>query len=89
MKEKLRRVQFNLSNAKCKEYTFGDIEHDDKGILKERFGLFHCWGETIRCNSETGQKFQETIAIVEEEGTGDIYTVDPNAIVFLKEGNRQ
>lgn len=87
MKEFLRKVQFNLSDTKCKDYTIGDRETDESGILKERYGLFHCWGEVIRCDSESGLKYQETVAIVEEIGTGDVYTANPNTIVFIKENN--
>ena len=84
MKEELRKVQFNLGDAKCKDYTFGDMESDEKGILKERHGLFHCWGDVISYDSETGQKLQETVAIVEDLDSGDVYKVDPNTIVFVK-----
>lgn len=87
MKDCLRKVQFNLSDAKCKDYTIGDRENDVNGILKERYGLFHCWGEIIRSDSETGRKLQETVAIVEEIGTGEVYKANPNTIVFIKEGN--
>ena len=87
MKELLRKVQFNLSAAKFKDFTIGDRESDENGILKRRYGLFHCWGEVIRCDPESGQKYQETVAIVEEIGTGDVYKVDPNTIVFIKESN--
>lgn len=87
MKEKLRKVQFNRSNAKCKNYTIGDILSDKDGILKKRFGLFHCWGEVIRCDSETGKIYPETVAIVEEIDTGDVYKIDPNAIVFVNDVN--
>ena len=85
MKEKLRKVQFNFGDAKCKDYTFGDTQSDEKGILKERYGLLHCWGEAIRYDSETGQKFQETVAIVEEVDSGAVYKVDPNTVIFVKE----
>ena len=85
MKEKLRKVQFNLSDAKCKDYTIGDREYDKDGTLVERYGLFHCWGEAIHCDSETGQKLQETIAIVEEIETGEVYKVNPNTIIFVKD----
>ena len=67
--------------------TIGDRENDVNGILKERYGLFHCWGEIIRSDSETGRKLQETVAIVEEIGTGEVYKANPNTIVFIKEGN--
>lgn len=80
-------VQFNLSDAKCKDYTIGDRENDVNGILKERYGLFHCWGEAIRYDSETGNKLQETVAIVEEIGTGDVYKANPDTIVFINENN--
>ena len=85
MEKELRKVQFNLGEDKCENYTIGDIEYDNEGILKERFGVLHCWGEAIRCDSETGQKYQETVAIVEEIGTGMVYKVDPATIVFVKE----
>ena len=84
MKKHLRKVQFNLSDAKCKDYTIGDMESDENGILKERYGLFHRWGEAIRCDSESGQKLQETVAIIEEIETGYIYKVNPNTMVFLE-----
>ena len=87
MKEPLRKVQFNLSDAKFKDFTIGDREFDENDVLKKRYGLFHCWGETIRCDSESGQKYQETVAIVEEIETGDVYKADPNTIVFIKENN--
>lgn len=85
MEKELREVQFNFGEDKCKNYTIGDIENDDEGNLKERYGRFHCWGEAIRCDSETGQKYQETVAIVEEIETGDVFKVDPNTIVFIKD----
>lgn len=85
METKLRKVQFNFGEEKCKKYTMGDLEYDKEGTLKERYGLFHCWGEAVRCDSETGQKYQETVAIVEEIETGDVFKVDPNTIVFVKE----
>ena len=87
MKEVLRKVLFNLSDAKCKDYSVGDRWTDEGGILKERHGLLHCWGEAIRCDSETVQKFQETVAIVEDIETGNVYKVDPNTIVFIKDIN--
>lgn len=82
MKETLRKVQFNLSDEKS--YSYGDLESDDEGILKERFGVLHCWGESVSIDSETNQKFQETVAIVEEINSGKVYKVDPNSIVFVK-----
>ena len=85
MNSELRKVHFNLSNQKLKSYTIGDFEDDESGTLKERNGLFHCWGDEIYCDSETEEKFQRTIAIVEEIGTGEVYKVDPNTIVFIKE----
>ena len=85
--KKLRKVLFNFSNEKCKDYTVGDKWYDEVGTIKECYGLFHCWGEVIRCDSETGQKLQETMAIIEEIETGEVYKVDPNAIVFIKEND--
>ena len=85
MKDSLRKVQFNLGDLKCQDYTIGDLSYDDEETIKERYGLFHCWGEAIRCELETGQKLQETVAIVEEIISGKIYKVDPNTIVFIKE----
>lgn len=83
----LRKVQFNLGEAKCEDYTYGDMESDSSGILKERQGWFHCWGEAVHSDNETGQNLQETIAVVEEINSGKIYKVDPNTIVFLKDVN--
>ena len=85
METNLRKVQFNFGEDKCKNYTIGDIEDDKEGILKERYGRFHCWGEAIRCDSETGTILQETVAIVEEIETGDVFKIDPNTIVFIKD----
>lgn len=81
--KKLRKVQFNLGDAKCKDYTYGDMESDTTETLKERQGWFHCWGEAIHLDEENGRKFQDTIAIIEEIETGKVYKVDPNTIVFL------
>lgn len=30
MERELRKVQFNLVDDKCKNYTIGDIEYDDE-----------------------------------------------------------
>ncbi len=84
MEKDLRKVQFNLGEEKFNSYTLGDLESDNDEILKERKGLFHCWGNAIRLDSETGMKYQETIAIVEEISTGDVYKVNPNTMVFLE-----
>jgi len=84
MKEIPRKVKFNFGDAKCKDYTTEDFYSDTNGILKERDGWFHCWGYVIRYDNETGRRFQDTVAIVEELKTGEVYKVDPNTIVFIK-----
>lgn len=81
----LRKVQFNLGDDKCKNYSVGDKWYDKDEMLKQRYGLFHCWGEAIRFDLETGEKMQETVAIVEEIATGEVYRVNPNTIVFEKD----
>lgn len=84
MNDNFRKVLFNLGEINRKDSTFGDLDTDTEGILKEREGMFHCWGDAIHCDSKTGQKLQKTVAIVEEVDTGRIYLVDPRTIIFVK-----
>ncbi len=81
MQENLRKVRFNLNNQ---DLTLGDCGFDDpEGILRERTGYFHRFGD-VEClpNDENVLK---TVAIVEEEATGLVYEVAPHCIQFVNE----
>jgi len=72
-----RKVIFWIVKA-----DFGLFDHsdDEKGSedFKERRGFFHEWGLVIE------NSLQKTCAIIEEEGTGKIFMIDPENVQFLK-----
>lgn len=83
MEDKLRKVKFNLSEINEQDLTVGDHETDKDGILEERQGWFHRWGDEVYIDPDTDKKFQQTVAIVEDE-TGRVYLVSPKTIIFVK-----
>ncbi len=81
-KEELRKVHFNLNEQNL---TIGDLGYEDsEGIMKDRQGLFHRWGENMIYDSDQEKFIQTTVAIVEEVSTGKVFEVAPRCIVFEK-----
>ena len=81
MQEELRKVRFNLNEH---DLNLGDLDYKDpNGIMAERYGFFHRWGDIVCYDSQTERKFQKTIAIVEEIGMGKIFEIVPHCITFL------
>lgn len=84
----LRKVTFTLNGMDVfgfPKMTRGDYYSGGQDVdyyMKERQGLFHCWGETIHTNEE-GKPFQISCGIVEDE-EGNIYQVPPTNIKFNK-----
>ena len=82
MRDGLREIKFNLNEQ---DLTLGDLGYDDHdGILNERHGYFHCWGNVEFYDSENGRLYLRKVAIVEESETGKIFEVAPKNIVFKK-----
>lgn len=80
MKEELRKVIFNLNDQNL---TLGDMEfNDSKGVMEERHGFFHCWGNVELYNPEEGNIKLKTVAIVEEATTGRIFEVAPKCMSY-------
>ena len=81
MQKILRKVRFNLNGQGL---TLGDCEFNDpEGILTERTGYFHRFGD-VMCLSNA-ENVLRTVAIVEEEATGNVYEVAPHCIQFVNE----
>ena len=80
MKEELRKVLFNLNELNL---SLGDLNYEDSdGIMKERHGLFHCFGDTLIYDSQQEMNLTKKVAIVEEIGTGKVFEVAPHCIKF-------
>lgn len=80
MEDKLRKVSFNLNGQNL---NYGDLDYNDsEGIMKERQGEFHRWGDTTTYDSQEQKMFQKTVAIVEEISTGQIYEIAPHCLKF-------
>lgn len=80
MPEKLRMVLFNLNEQNL---ALGDFEDGDpKGILADREGFFHRWGDVIWYDPSSKMHFQKTIAIVEELKSGNVFEVSPHCLKF-------
>ena len=82
--EDLRKVKFTLERFKG---TIGDYEsagEDADEIMKERTGIFHCWGNAPFYDAGTQTLHDKTVGIVEEDATGKVYEVKPEFITFLK-----
>lgn len=48
--------------------------------IKQRDGLFHCFGNEVVMVE--GVNFSQTVAIVEEVGTGNVFQIAPSNIQF-------
>lgn len=75
--EPLRRCTFIVKGYIQELQRFDEVQH---------LGFFHQWG-TAELTNEIGQVIgNKTVAICENEVSGKIYEVDPNAVTFTKEG---
>ena len=80
MKEELRKVRFNLNEQ---DLTLGDFGYEDSnGIMEERHGFFHRFGDVICYDPQQEKNIHKTVAIVEEIITGKVYEVAPHCIIF-------
>lgn len=81
--DNLRKVKFTLEQFKG---TIGDYESVGENadeIMKERTGVFYCWGNEPVYDAEESKYRDCTFGIVEEESTGKVYQVKPKFITFL------
>lgn len=80
MREKLRKVLFNLNEQNL---NLGDLDFEDPGgIMEERHGLFHCFGDVIIYDPQQERNFTKKVAIIEEICTGKVFEVAPHCIKF-------
>lgn len=82
--EDLRKVKFTLEQFNG---TIGDYESAGENadeIIKERTGVFHCWGNEPFYDAEVSNFRDRTVGIIEEDATGKVYHVIPQFITFLK-----
>lgn len=76
-KEELRKVEFNVySETEFKFHVYS--------------GYFHRWGDItseqqipFSENMYTTKTISNTVGIVEDEKTGEVFTISPNSITFL------
>ena len=80
MKEKLRKVVFNLNDQNL---TIGDLDYEDhEEITIERKGYFHRLGDVIVYDPGQERLLPKTVAIIEEAGTGVVFEVAPHCFKF-------
>mgnify|MGYP007070111653 CR=1 FL=1 len=80
MIEELRKVQFNLNEQNL---TYGDLGfNDSEGIMEERHGYFHCWGNVTFYDAEEERYKQKTVAIIEDTVTGKVFEIAPRCVSF-------
>ncbi|CCY80938.1 unknown [Prevotella sp. CAG:1185] len=80
----LRKVKFTLEQFNG---TIGDYEsagENAENVMKERTGVFYCWGNEPIFDSVTGTYHDRTIGVVEEYSTGKVYHVIPKFMTFLE-----
>ena len=81
MKEKLREVYFNLNEQNL---SHGDLGYEDSdGIIEDRHGYFHCWGNVEVYDFEERKFNLRIMAIIEESNTGQIFEVSPKCVRFV------
>lgn len=79
-KIELRKVVFNLNEQNL---SLGDLDYNDsEGLLDERRGYFHRFGDTIIYDPQQERNFPKTFAIIEEAKTGKIFEVAPRCFKF-------
>ncbi|MBR6178733.1 MAG: hypothetical protein IKQ70_12745 [Bacteroidales bacterium] len=80
MNSDLKKVIFDLNEQNL---SLGDLNNEDKnGILFPRRGYFHRWGDIEKYDLTLGKNIQKTVAIIEEEKTGQIFEVAPHRVKF-------
>lgn len=64
-----------------------DLENSNSQdeLQDEKLGYFHRWVCEERKSAESGLFREETVALVEEENTGDMYHVDYDLLHFINE----
>ncbi len=74
------------STEHFKGFTPDDCQEGNEcNPAEERVGRFHCWVKEERKSAQSGNFREETVALVEDEITGEMHHVDYNLMRFIKE----
>ncbi len=78
----LRKVIFVTPSKK--HYTEdGELIPDFTEPGVEKTGFFHCFGMATYYHNQAKRWVDNLMAIVEEEGTGMVYVIQPECLVFV------